>query len=194
MARQIQRPPSIPKAPALPKGPRWEQRLRKQAKIVTGPGSIPEEFPGSLPEWIFFWDLCKILDPLREPRTPPYYGRDGLFRYQKAFEGGRDRGGSVIDFVVFPNAKIRFQIAVRIQGGYFHNESPQRTQSLDRVKKVRIAAVMGVVDVQDYDLLETDGTAGNGSKSIITAKRTLGLIESPNPVATGQVRNVTYGK
>jgi hypothetical protein len=193
--RQVQRPPSIPKAPSLPKGPRWEQRLRKQAKLVTGPGQPPPGFvtgTTSSVEWVFYWALFKALAPDRDPRQPPFFGADGLFRYQKAFDQGRQIGGQVIDFVVFPNQKSRFQIAIRLQTVQFHQNAPQRQQSMDQMRKVRLASFMGIVDVWDYELLEENGGAGDGSKAVVRAKQAVGLIEFPSRSSTGNARSVRY--
>src|SRR6478736_8886244 len=152
--------PFLPRPAAMPRGPKWIQRLRKDAQLLSGPGRPPPGFATATTsnlEWIVYWGLYKILIPTVDPRNGNYYGYDGVFRYQKAFEGGRDPGGSLIDFVVEYGPKIRTQTAIRIQSVYRHQDAPARQQSVDQLRKIRIAADMPVVDLWDYDILYDNG-------------------------------------
>jgi len=187
--------PHLPKSPALPRGPKWIQSLRKESKLLSGPGQAPAGFVTATTsnlEWIVYWALFKILIPTSDPRNGSYYGYQGVFRYQKAFEGGRDPGGSVVDFVVEYGPKIKTQTAIRIQSVYRHQDAPARTQSVDRLRKIRIAADMVVVDLWDYDLLYDNGEAKNGEKAIVSVKTAIGMIEVPARGATGGARDVRY--
>lgn len=177
------RPPSLPKTTSLPRGPRWIQRLRKQAKLISGPGDPPPGFATATTsnlEWIVYWALYKILIPTEDPRNSKgrgFFGYDGVFRYQKAFQGGRDPGGSLIDFVVEYGPKVKTQTAIRCQSVYRHQDAPAREQSVDRLKKIRIASAMPVIDLWDRDLLYDNGKAGSGEKAIVAVKQALGMIQ-----------------
>jgi len=190
--------PSLPKAPALPRGPKWEQHLRKESKLLTGPGDAPPGFVSGTTsnlEWIVYWALFKILIPTADPRDQrgrSFYGYDGVFRYQKAFQGGRDPGGSVVDFVVYYGPKIRSETGIRIQTVYFHQDAPIRQQSSDQIRKIRIASNMNVVDLWDYELLLDNGRAGTGEKAIVSVKAAVGMIETPSRMSTGGARDVRY--
>ncbi len=190
--------PSLPRPAAMPRGPKWMQRLRKEAKLLSGPGRPPPGFATATTsnlEWIVYWAIYKILLPTRDPRSATngnFYGYDGVFRYQKAFEGGRDPGGSLIDFVIEYGPKIKTQTAIRVQSVYRHQDAPARQQSVDRLRKIRIAADMPIVDLWDYDLLLDNGTAGTGEKAIVSVKYALGMIELPSRASTGGARDVRY--
>lgn len=189
------RPPSLPKPPAQPRGARWEQKLRKASRLLSGPGQPPPNFVSgntSAVEWVVYWALFKALAPQRDPRIPPFFGITGVFRYQKAFEGGREIGGSVVDFVIEYGPKVRRKTAIRIQTVQFHAMAPIRQQTQDRLRKTRIATAMNVVDLNDYDILNADGTAGNGEKAVVAVKSAIGMIEYPSRNVTGNVRDVRY--
>lgn len=188
------RPPSLPKSPTVPRGPRWEQSLRSRAKQNTGPGSAPDGFVGgttSSVEWVFYWALFKAFAPNSNPRTPPFWGIDGVFRYQKNFQGGRSPGGQVIDFVVEYGPHVRVRTGIRIQTYQYHEKGTRQIEA-DRVRKGHIASVMDVVDVWDYQLLLPNGTAGDGQQAIIVAKQAVGMIDPISRLAAGNVRAVRY--
>lgn len=190
-----QRPPTLPKPPSMPRGPRWEQTLRKQSKTITGPGQPPDGFvrgTTSSIEWVVYWALFKILAPTRDPRIPPYWGLDGIFRYQKAFNNGRERGGSVLDFLVEYGPKIRTRVGIRLQTTRFHEQAPVSQIMMDRLRRQWLSAQMTVIDLWDYEVLEDDGTPGNGEKAVVAVKRAVGMIETASRLSLGNSRDVRY--
>ena len=190
-----QRPPTLPKPPTFPRGPRWEQSLRKKAKIVTGPGVPPEGFvrgTTSSIEWVVYWALFKILAPTRNPRIPPYWGVDGVFRYQKAFNNGRERGGSVLDFLVEYGPKIRTRVGIRLQTTRFHEQAPAEQHMMDRVRRQWLSNQMIVIDLWDYEILEDNGSPGDGQKAVVAVKRAVGMLESQSRLSLGNAREVRY--
>ena len=100
---------------------------------------VPQNWPGSLPEYIAyitFEQLCKVP------------GED--FSYQSARMGGRlDKGGVVLDFV-FTNPP---DLAVNVQGGYYHYETGVSTQARDMFARAQIeGAGIRLIFIDDDDL------------------------------------------
>jgi len=101
--------------------------LRDTPEIEYGPGPFtrahPELFGGgtvSAPEGWFFWGLLQIRGPM---------GPEGGWQYQKAVRpGGAKIGSANVDFVIASRPK---DIAVRVQGEYFHLEGGPEKESSD---------------------------------------------------------------
>jgi hypothetical protein len=180
----------------MPRGPRWQTRIRTLGKHLGGPGKPPADFvqgTTSSIEWVVYWGLFKILAPTRDPRQGPYWGLHGVFRYQKAFnEGRRMRGGSVLDFLVEYGPSVRQPVGIRLQTTRFHEQAPAQQLMMDRIRRQRLSAQMIVIDLWDYEILEQDGTPGNGSKAIVAIKRALGMIETTSRLSLGNAREVKY--
>lgn len=193
--RSSVRPPSLPKPPSMPRGPKWEQELRVDALELSGPGEAPAAFRGgqtSSLEWIAYWALYKIFAPDRDPRRPPYWGLEGVFRYQSSYFGGRVTGGTVLDFVVEYTPKTRTKVGIRINGSRYHEQRGARQIANDRALLNRLSASMIVVDVWDYDLLESDGSPRDGQKAVVAMKRAIGMLQGPSRLALGTSRDVRY--
>ena len=101
----------------------------------------PQDWEGSLPEWIFFSSLIQL---------GYQHGED--FSYQSPLQGGRmDKGGAIIDFMFYnpPN------LAVNVQGVYYHYELGAQTKARDIMIREALAG-MGItlVFVDEDDLLQ----------------------------------------
>ena len=110
--------------------------------MTTRPQQIteaPQGWAGSLPEYIAyttFEQLGKVA------------GQD--FSYQSARMGGRlDKGGVILDFVFYnpPN------LAVNIQGVYYHYETGVNTQARDLFARAQVeGAGIRLIFIDDDDL------------------------------------------
>lgn len=193
--RKVSRPPSLKKPPSVPLGPKWEQELRVKSKLVSGPGRPPLGFTSgrtSNLEWIVYWALFKILAPNRDPRQPPFWGVDGMFRYQSNYFGGRVRGGTVLDFLVEYTPKTRTSVGIRVNGSRYHEQGNARRQAEDAALRNRLSGTMIVVDIWDYELLESSGTPGDGQKAVVAVKRAIGMLPAASRLALGTSRDVRY--
>ena len=179
--KAVSRPPSIRKNAIRPTGPR---SLRIVEQYVGGYGDAPPGFvkgQTSITEWIVYWALYKIFDPSADPRKPPFFGLFPFFEYQSAQMGGyvRALGSAVVDFLVHLGPTM---IAIRIQTEFFHQFTSNRIQAQDRMQRANLMRNMDVIDVYDQDLLGDP----SGAKAIVTLKRALNLIETPDPILSGE--------
>ncbi len=99
----------------------------------------PPSWPGSLPEYIAYITFEQL------GKIP---GED--FSYQSARMGGRlDKGGVVLDFV-FTNPP---DLAVNVQGVYYHYETGVNTQARDMFARAQVeGAGMRLIFIDDDDL------------------------------------------
>jgi len=183
--------PQLKSPPKLPSGGRAYKPLpRDQQPIVQGPGDPPPGFlmaSNSITEWIVYWSLVKIFDPLTDPRTPPFDGRYPNWSYQVPFGGGGP-GSALVDFVVYAAGTGKMDIGLRVQTEYFHIFGGQEKQAYDTFQRNAIeSSGMTVIDLVDQDILG-DPT---GAKAIVTVKNAVGLIERPNPILTGTALRAT---
>lgn len=180
--------PEMRKPPSMPTGARAFRPIpRDQQPIVQGPDDPPPGFivpSTSVTEWICYWSLIKIFDPNGpDPRTPPFDGRWPYFSYQAFFDGGRSGpGGAVIDFMVYAAGTGRMDMGLRIQTEFFHLFASAQRHAYDEDQRNNIeSSGLTLIDIYDQDILGDP----SGSKAIITLKSALGMIERPNPIATG---------
>jgi len=174
---------------------KWGQQRGGGAKVGGGPGRPPFGFTNgrtSDQEWVVYWALFKILAPNRDPRQPPFWGVDGVFRYQSSYFGGRVRGGTVLDFLVQYTPKTRTNVGIRVQGSRYHEQGGARRQAEDAALRNRLSGSMIVVDIWDYELLESSGTPGDGQKAVVAVKRALGMLQGQSRLAMGTARDVRY--
>lgn len=112
--------------------------------MVTQAGikSPPSEWAGSRPEWMFYASLISLgYQP----------GED--FTYQYPLDGGRlSTGGVIIDFLFYnpPN------LAVNVQGIYYHYELGAETIGRDRIVREQLASQGITLIFVDEDDLEQD--------------------------------------
>lgn len=173
--------PSIRKNVVRPTGPR---ALRIVEQYIGGYGEPPPGFvrgQTSITEWICYWGLFKIGDPRADPRQPPFFGLPGFFEYQSAQMGGyvRALGSAVVDFLVHLGQRM---VAIRVQTEFFHQFTDNRKQAQDRIQRANLMRNLDVIDIYDQDLLGDP----SGAKAIVTLKRALNLIETPDPVLSGE--------
>ena len=100
---------------------------------------VPPSWPGSLPEYIAYITVEKL------GKVP---GED--FSYQSSRMGGRlDKGGVVLDFV-FTNPP---DLAVNVQGVYYHYETGVNTQARDIFARAQVeGAGVRLIFIDDDDL------------------------------------------
>ena len=109
--------------------------------MTTRPPQIeaPQSWPGSLPEYIAYITFEQL------GKIP---GED--FTYQSSQMGGRlDKGGVVLDFL-FSNPP---DLAVNIQGVYYHYETGVSTQARDLFARAQIeGSGIHLIFIDDDDL------------------------------------------
>jgi hypothetical protein len=100
---------------------------------------VPPSWPGSLPEYIAYITFEQL------GKVP---GED--FSYQSSRMGGRlDKGGVVLDFV-FTNPP---DLAVNVQGVYYHYETGVNTQARDIFARAQVeGAGVRLIFIDDDDL------------------------------------------
>ena len=101
---------------------------------------IPAGWEGSKPEWLCYTTL---IDLGKDPEID--------FSYQSPLSGGRmDKGGLVVDFV-FANPP---DLAINVQGVYYHYEFGIETKARDLMARAQLAGQgMTLVFLDDDDLL-----------------------------------------
>ena len=112
--------------------------------MTTGQGlqEAPQGWQGSKPEWSFYSSLVRL-----------GYEPDGDFTYQSPLMGGRmDKGGAVIDFL-FSNPP---NLAVNVQGVYYHYELGAETKARDIFARESLAGQGITLIFVDEDDLEQD--------------------------------------
>ena len=100
---------------------------------------IPPSWPGSLPEYIAYTTFISLgKDPNRD------------FSYQSSLMGGRlDKGGAVLDFMFYDPPDL----AVNIQGVYYHYETGVSTQARDLMIRAMVSGEgITLVFIDDDDL------------------------------------------
>ena len=100
---------------------------------------VPPDWPGSIPEYMAYQAFIAL------GRQP---GED--FTYQSPLMGGRmEKGGVVLDFV-FTNAP---DLAVNVQGVYYHYETGVNTQARDMFARAQVeGAGVRLIFIDDDDL------------------------------------------
>tara|TARA_Y100000310_G_scaffold330707_1_gene402818 strand:+ start:219 stop:617 length:399 start_codon:yes stop_codon:yes gene_type:complete len=99
---------------------------------------VPENWLGSLPEWLVFEDLNKR------------GMRNGVeFTYQSPLMGGRiEKGGLVVDFIFNDPPDL----AINVQGEYYHQMIGAATIARDKIARTQLAG-MGItlifIDAED---------------------------------------------
>ena len=101
---------------------------------------MPAMWEGSEPEWICYSVLIQLGKIL-----------DQDFTYQSPLMGGRlDKGGSVVDFMF----KDPPDLAINVQGNYYHYGMGTETATRDILARVQLASVGIILIFIDEDRLE----------------------------------------
>jgi len=105
---------------------------------------MPTSWEGSKPEWTTFAVLQQL------GKVP-----DTDFTYQSPLMGGRlDKGGSVVDFL-FRNPP---DLAINVQGNYYHYGMGVETKTRDILTRVQLATQGIILIFIDEDHLEDNPT------------------------------------
>jgi hypothetical protein len=133
--------PSLPKPksvrPSVSRGPKALQpALRPAIEDADRPPPPPIWFPGFATEWYCYWALQKL---------------GAVFDYQSPLLGGRlEKGGAVVDFVVYSPVEV----AIRIQGTYWHYQLGSQKIAYDRLQRAALeASGLRVIDIDEEDIL-----------------------------------------
>ena len=103
---------------------------------------MPSTWEGSGPEWITYVVLQQI------GKIP---GED--FTYQSPLMGGRlDKGGSVVDFLF----RDPPDLAINVQGNYYHYGMGVETTTRDILARVQLASIGTILIFIDESSLEED--------------------------------------
>lgn len=186
--RPRRRPPRLRHPPVTSRGPR---ALQQKTVHTGGPGQPPSGFisaTNSIDEWVWYWASKRALDPLQDPRTPPFYG-GLLWDYQSPELGGFTRalGSAVVDFLYKLAQPF---IAVRIQTYRFHLATTSQKQAYDAIQDAKLSAKFQVVDVYSQDYIGDQ----TGQTAVIMVKETLGLIRRQNPLSAGSTLLIRPGR
>lgn len=101
---------------------------------------MPATWEGSRPEWITYITLISLGKIVDED-----------FTYQSPLMGGRlDKGGSVVDFM-FKNPP---DLAINVQGNYYHYGMGVETKTRDILARVQLASLGIILIFIDEDMLE----------------------------------------
>ena len=101
---------------------------------------MPSTWEGSGPEWITYVVLQQL------GKIP-----DEDFTYQSPLMGGRlDKGGSVVDFMF----KDPPDLAINVQGNYYHYGMGPETATRDILARVQLASIGVILIFIDEDSLE----------------------------------------
>lgn len=186
--KTLQRPdrmgkvPKLRSVPVFTTGPRILGAGRDPVRLG-GYGQPPPNFVGpttSASEWICYWSLAKIFNDPEDPRIPPFFGgRD--WGYQINENGGRVRGGAVVDFLIFLPGQ---RIGIRLQTVFFHLFAGPKKQAYDVLQIKDLSHDMIIKDLYENDILG-DPT---GSKAIRAIVDLLGGRKRINPITNQTAR------
>lgn len=168
-----------------PAGRRFLKLLTKPLQVGIGPGEPPEGFVGvwtSKTEWYVYWALCRLTEPNKNPRLPPFVGGT-RFVYQKSEKGGRKPGGSVTDFVV--NTPLGY-VGIRVETERWHIWTTSDKIMSDTYIRQHIASTERTIRVYDQHFMG-DPT---GQEVIRVVGLALKLIELPDPIRFGTAERV----
>lgn len=176
---------------AIPRGPKMYRMFRKEI-IISGPGDPPPGFvigTTSITEWWAYWALFKVMKTLygfsKEPRDEPFDGFPPYFGYQVDFIGGRQRGGSVVDFTV---NHLGQALLIRVVTDRYHIRTTAEKLASDEAQ-FRTLSRFGrrVVDVMESDIL--NDRSGNGAVKAMW--KAVQGVNTQHPSVTGQVRRIS---
>ncbi len=177
--KQIVKIPRLRTISKIPIGPRV---LHQPVEYIGGPGKPPPGFvvgQTSASEWNLYWAYAKAFQDPPDPRKPPFVGGKD-WGYQVSYLGAYRRapGSAVVDYILYLG---NIRVGVRLQTIRFHYLTNAYKQEYDFTQQFQLMRLTRVYDVQEEDVLG-DPT---GSKYIITAKKSMNLIDVVNPIIAG---------
>ncbi len=189
MAKYAQRTryPSFPKMPkagskasplrftsvtAIPQGPKLYSVFTKPTRVSDWDDPPPGFVVGqtSKTEWKAYKALDIVMKTIfgytKDVRTPPFDGFPPFWGYQVDFIGGRQRGGSVVDFTVNIAGEA---LLIRVVSQRYHINTTAEKLASDEAQ-YRTLTRMGrkVIDVLESDLI-TDTTGSGAVKAMWNA-------------------------
>lgn len=173
------------KLPNRPVGLKILRLGKKPDQEAGGPGDPPEGFVGvwtSRTEWYVYWALCRLTEPGKNPRLPPFVG-GSRFTYQKAEEGGRVPGGSVTDFAI--RTPLGW-IGVRVETERWHIWQTADVIMHDLYLKTHLESMERVISVYDQHFIGDE----SGQEVLRVMSLALKGIELPSPIKFGTARRV----
>lgn len=168
-----------------PLGPRFLRLGSKPLQTGVGPGEPPEGFVGvwtSRTEWYVYWALCRLTEPNKNPRLPPFTG-GSRFAYQKSEKGGRKPGGSVTDFVVTTPTGY---IGIRVETERWHIWTTAEEIMKDAYIREHIASTEKTIRVYDQHFIGDP----SGQQVISVMSLALKYVELPSPIKMGTAQRV----
>jgi hypothetical protein len=186
--RKPVRPPRLRSIPAFPKGPRLYEQL-EGVGLVHGPGDPPPgflTFTNSQSEWWIYWAISKVIGFPQDPRVGPYIGWPGLWIYQSPFEGGRVRGGQVVDFVIESPVTSGGTLAIRIQTERYHIFTDPMKHAQENILLTRLAQYSRVADVFEQDFIMDR----SGQAAVLEIKKAIFGGRASNPLRAGTARRI----
>lgn len=168
-----------------PQGRRFLKLGSQPLQTGIGPGEPPEGFVGvwtSKTEWYVYWALCRLTEPNKNPRLPPFSGGT-RFSYQKAEKGGRKPGGSVTDFVV--STPIGY-IGIRVETERWHIWTTSDQIMKDAYIREHIASTEKTIRVYDQHFIGDP----SGDQVMRIMAMALKGVEMPSPIKMGTAQRV----
>ena len=122
--------PDLGRPTMAPRGPAHLHLGQKRKTGAGGPGAPPVDFPGSVPEWVWYVASTHYHHDPPDPRLGPFIG-GALWQYQAPENAAnpREAGASISDFLyTIPGGG---NIIVRIEGTFWHLQQGAAQQARD---------------------------------------------------------------
>ncbi len=151
------RPATALARPTLfPQGPRVLGLGVRKSRGTGGPGLKPEKFPGTQPEWVWYFASARYHKDPKDARVGPYVGGlEGKWQFADPIAAGvtsaREVGGTTPDFIYFAPTG---EVIVRIEGFYWHTSAPPAQQARDLYVSLNIGTTATRVEtVEDAEIM-----------------------------------------
>lgn len=177
------RPSTIPRPTLFPQGPAVLGLGQRRKHGTGGPGVKPVDFPGTEPEWVWFFASARLHDDPEDPRVGPFVGGSkGQWQFADPIAAGvvtaRTVGGSTPDFIYLTTGG---EVIVRIQGFHWHTAAPAAQQARDLYNSLHVGnTATRLESVEDGEFMSdpTGGTAVRLLADILAGRSRIGAISS----------------